>query len=231
MTEADWLACTDPVPMLDFLRGKVSARKLSLFVGACCRRALGSTTEAATRHALMLVEQIAEGQVIAARRERVRVAAGQAVIHCGASEPVGPLVLSSNRGPIRIDPSALDPLLGSVLERLVCWGPNTWQSQRLVEAFTQAGLAPSWQAHLLRDVIRGMFRPLLFRAAWRAWNDGVTVRIARTVYNEAAYDALPILADALEDAGCDSAEMLSHLRGPGPHVRGCWVVDLLLGKN
>src|SRR5262249_32422678 len=76
---------------------------------------------------LTLVEQIAERQVIAARRERVRVAAGQAVIHCGASEPIGPLVLSSNRGPIRIDPSALDPLLGSVLERLVCWGPNTWQ--------------------------------------------------------------------------------------------------------
>jgi hypothetical protein len=231
MNEADWLTCSDPAPMLDFLRGKASERKLGLFVGACCREVLGASTEETTRLALALVEQLADGQVVAKKRERVRYSAGQAVINCGASEPLEPLVLSSPRGPIRVDPSALDPLLGSVLDRLICWGPSTWQSQLLVWRFTRAGLAPACQAQLLRDVVRGMFRPLFFRAAWRTWNDGVTTHIARKVYNEATFDALPILADALEDAGCDCDEILTHLRGPGPHVRGCWVVDLLLGKG
>ena len=57
------------------------------------------------------------------------------------------------------------------------------------------------------------------------------VKLAQGIYEERAFDRLPILADALEDAGCDNADILSHCRGPGPHARGCWVVDLLLGKK
>ncbi len=56
-------------------------------------------------------------------------------------------------------------------------------------------------------------------------------RIAGTIYTDRAFDRLPILADALEDAGCDNAEILAHCRGGGEHVRGCWVVDLILGKE
>jgi hypothetical protein len=55
--------------------------------------------------------------------------------------------------------------------------------------------------------------------------------LAATIYHERAFDRLPILADALEDAGCDNADILDHLRGPGPHVRGCWALDLVLGKE
>jgi len=56
-------------------------------------------------------------------------------------------------------------------------------------------------------------------------------KLATTIYEERAFDRLPILADALEEAGYDSAELLAHLRGPGRHVRGCWALDLLLGKG
>jgi hypothetical protein len=56
-------------------------------------------------------------------------------------------------------------------------------------------------------------------------------RIADTIYRDRSFTDLPILADALEDAGCDNADILSHLRGPGPHVRGCWALDLILGKE
>ena len=67
--------------------------------------------------------------------------------------------------------------------------------------------------------------------SWLAWNNGIVVKMAQAVYEERAFDRLPVLADALEEAGCADADLLSHLRGPGPHVRGCWAVDLLLGKE
>ena len=60
---------------------------------------------------------------------------------------------------------------------------------------------------------------------------GTVVQLAQVIHNDRAFDRLPILADALEDAGCTDPDTLAHCRGPGPHVRGCWVVDLLLGKS
>ena len=85
-------------------------------------------------------------------------------------------------------------------------------------------------------LVRDLFRPETFASvtispAWLAWNDGTVIKIAQAVYDERAFDRLPILADALEDAGCDDADILRHCREPGEHVRGCWVVDLLLGKS
>jgi hypothetical protein len=60
----------------------------------------------------------------------------------------------------------------------------------------------------------------------------LTVRqLTQAIYDEGAFERLPILADALEDAGCDNADILNHCRQPGEHVRGCWVVDLVLGKE
>jgi hypothetical protein len=232
MTETEWLASTNPAPMLESLRGKVSARKLGLFVAACCRQLLSDLPIETKRLSLAVVEQIAEGNIMRMRNRIFQVPAGQAVIDCGASEPhTRTLVsLSSNEGPIRFDPAKPYPLLSSVLERLVCYGPNTWQSQRLVETFAQAGLSPTLQAHYLRDVVRGLFRPLLVRAAWKTHDGGVCVRIGQAIYQDATFGDLPILADALEDSGCDNAEILRHCREPGEHVRGCWVVDLLLGK-
>jgi hypothetical protein len=88
------------------------------------------------------------------------------------------------------------------------------------------------QADFLRDLFGNPFRlPPNIDRAWLAWSDGTVVKLTRSIYDERAFDRLPVLADALEDAGCDNADILSHCRGPGPHVRGCWVVDLLLGKQ
>ena len=63
------------------------------------------------------------------------------------------------------------------------------------------------------------------------WNDGTVHRVAQAIYDERAFERMPILADALEDAGCDNADILNHCRNGGEHVRGCWVIDLLLGKS
>jgi hypothetical protein len=92
---------------------------------------------------------------------------------------------------------------------------------------------------LLRCVFRNRFRPAsAIEPAWLAWRDGAVTQLARSVYEdrrlpEGTLDParLALLADALEDAGCADAELLGHLRSPGPHVRGCWAVDLVLGKS
>jgi hypothetical protein len=62
------------------------------------------------------------------------------------------------------------------------------------------------------------------------WRTATVVQLAQGIYDDRAFDRLPILADALQDAGCDHADVLNHCRDTGPHARGCWVVDLILGK-
>jgi hypothetical protein len=64
-----------------------------------------------------------------------------------------------------------------------------------------------------------------------SWNGGAVPKLSQAIYDDRAFDRLPILADALEDAGCINADILNHCRGPGPHAHGCWVLDLLLGKS
>ena len=63
------------------------------------------------------------------------------------------------------------------------------------------------------------------------WRTDTALLLAKQMYESRDFSAMPILADALQDAGCDNEDILSHCRGDGPHVRGCWVIDLLLGKE
>jgi hypothetical protein len=84
------------------------------------------------------------------------------------------------------------------------------------------------QAELLRDIFGNPFRPVAFDPRWRSAD---AVGLARGLYEERAFDRLPLLVDALMDAGCADEQVIGHCRGEGPHVRGCWVVDLVLGKD
>src|SRR5262249_35133680 len=86
------------------------------------------------------------------------------------------------------------------------------------------------QCDVLRDLFGNPFRIVRFDPGWRTWNDGAIVGIARRIYDERAFADLPILADALEEAGCTEVDILAHCREPGVHVRGCWVLDWLLGR-
>ena len=87
------------------------------------------------------------------------------------------------------------------------------------------------QFALLRDIFGNPFCPVTVEPLWLAWNDSCVSRFAEGIYADRGFDRMPILADALEDAGCDDADMLAHCRSGGEHVRGCWGVDLLLGKE
>jgi hypothetical protein len=85
-------------------------------------------------------------------------------------------------------------------------------------------------AAVVRDVFGNPFHPEALDPAWLGWNEGTVPKLARAAYEEGRFEILPVLADALAEAGCDKAAMLSHCRTPGPHARGCWAVDLVLGK-
>jgi hypothetical protein len=84
------------------------------------------------------------------------------------------------------------------------------------------------QVPLLRDIFGNPFRPVTLDPAWRT---STVLALATGIYNEKAFDRMPTLADALMDAGCSNEDILNHCRGPGPHSRGCFAVDLILGRE
>jgi hypothetical protein len=88
------------------------------------------------------------------------------------------------------------------------------------------------QSSLLRDIFGNPFRPRRrIQPQWLSWNTGIIAKLAQAIYNKRAFDRMPILAAALEKAGCTDQDILGHCRSGGEHCRGCWVVDLVLGKE
>jgi hypothetical protein len=96
--------------------------------------------------------------------------------------------------------------------------------------------ADCWMSHAIHfdprnAVLQEYKSPVVASPGWLAWNSGVVAKVANSIRRGRNFHELPILADALEEAGCDNANMLSHCRQSSEHVRGCWVLDLLLGKE
>jgi hypothetical protein len=127
--------------------------------------------------------------------------------------------------------TAWDTAAAKAAEEVAAASPeHPWQE-------VQAREAASWQeeersqAELLRDIFGNFFRPVVLDPAWMAWNGGTVKKLAQAIYDDRAFDQLPILADALEEAACKDATILKHLREPGPHCLGCWAVSLVLGKE
>jgi hypothetical protein len=230
--EVQWLACQDWRPLLEFLGDKVSDRKLRLFLAACYRQLWGHVPGEVTHAAVTLSEHFAEAGGVQTIQALVRIPAGSVVINCGASNPVGPLgVLGEGTLQREVDLSASNPLQADLLARLACWRNVMMYPDWLVDSLERAGLSRPRQAGLFRDVVRGPFRPLLVRAAWRRWREGTVLGIAQGIYHDRAFEQLPILADALLDAGCADEELLAHCRSGAEHVRGCWAVDCVLGRS
>jgi hypothetical protein len=109
---------------------------------------------------------------------------------------------------------------------------STGHSVGFLTASYNASVGKERLCALLRDIFGLLpYRPVALDRTWLTWRDGTISKLAQAIYDERAFDRLPILADALVDAGCTDEAILGHCRGPGPHIRGCWVVDLLLGKG
>ena len=114
-----------------------------------------------------------------------------------------------------------------------CWPERAYEWAREVASpgrgiLPCSGISSVDAVALLRDIFGNPFRPVAINPRWLTSN---VVNLANAIYSERAFDRLPILSDALMDAGCNDDEILNHCRSEGPHVRGCWVVDLLTGRN
>jgi hypothetical protein len=235
MTEAEWLASTKLNPMLDYLQGKASDRKWMLFSCACVRRIWRLVTDARCRSYVEVAERFADGlasgEELNRAAEVIEVAddledeAGNHTFQ--AVESVGYTgALAAQTAAAKASDSASFAAANASGE----WSAEAWNAAEAAEHRTQMVL--------LRDLFGNPFRPPpAIDPAVLAWNGGTVRRLAQCIYEErqmpeGALDnaRLGVLADALRDAGCDSEEILAHCRSEGPHVRGCWVVDCVLGR-
>ncbi len=240
MTETEWDACADPTSMLRFLRGRASDRKLRLFAAACCRPLWPLLTDGRSRRAVEVAERYADEQ---ATEEDLRFAA------VGAEDVADDLAASSATAGQQAEASAAFAALNvaASAERAADYCAANAGSA-IYHAATADG-APSAaqnrnaeraaQSRLLLEIFGNPFRvPPRIDPAWLKWNSSTVKKLAEAAYEhrslpEGTLDQarLAVLADALEEAGCADSDILSHCRGPVPHVRGCWCVDLILGKS
>jgi hypothetical protein len=218
MTESEWLAATDPAPMFLEIAPQTSVRKLRLFACGCCRD-LWDLLSGDDRTFVEMAEGYADG---AFSTDEIQAASG----HQATDSPRS---LLGHYG------SSLAPSVVGELTSFDAWGSTRRVRALVVEIVRATGLTTrdaEWrrQSDLLRCVFGNPFDPVGADPSCLTWNDGIIPKLARSVYDDRSFHRLPLLADALEDAGCADRSVLAHCRGPGPHVRGCWVIDLLLGK-
>jgi hypothetical protein len=211
VTEKEWLECAEPEVMLKFVESKATERQLRLFICACVRQVWNHLDHETSERAVELAEQFSDGGV----SEEVLGRAAWAAL-C-AADHVDLLPTTFNARHAAMYAPTSHPNIEYALSA-------SWY----VALVTPGGCSEKEQAEILRDLIPHPFRPVTCDPAWRT---STVLALAQGIYDERAFDRMPILADALQDAGCDSADILDHCRGPGPHVRGCWVVDLILSKD
>jgi hypothetical protein len=212
-SEADWLAATNPHELLAQMPEKAPARKLLLLACACVRGLGKLVTDKRTLGALEVAERSADSVVTPAELAAAEAAAWAAraaarqtgILNIGDAAMAVWCITASQLG---LTVSAADAV-------------------RHAES-AAGGAARAAQLALARCIFGNPFRPVAVAMDWLPWKDGLIPHLARALYEERRFEDLPVLADALEEAGCTSEELLSHLRGRGPHGLGCWVVDLLL---
>jgi hypothetical protein len=256
MTALDWNNSTDPNAMLLWLhiKGKVSSRKLRHFACACCRRVWHHLADARSRTAVEAAEGFAERSTTKERLSECRAAAKavaraakdtgktaglaeRAVVEAtavSAKTAAFNASFAATRAAWYATESGRLPSVSEedVSARLPAW--IKWSAPKAAAKYAELAA----QAALLRDIFSNpCVAPPAIDPAWLSWNDRIILRMASAIYEERAlpegtFDPprLAVLADALEEVGCSDADLLGHVRGPGPHVRGCFVVDAILGK-
>jgi hypothetical protein len=259
MTEVEWIASEFPQDMLDFLDGRVSDRKLRLFVCACCRLLNNLPLYQDIGWLIDTAERYADGSASAAELEECRDSLHRyhekltlsSLAWLALDVPEDP-----DHGFQKQAEEAGDKATGCVVQGLwkKCEREGYFPDGTMEEAvYTLPGLVKAAECAFLRCIAGNPFRPAAVDPRWRtrlvvqlaeaAWEEYIPeglpvlslLRSGGTSLGGAppwqGLTGLPILADALEDAGCTDTDILDHCRGEGPHVRGCWVMDLILGKE
>jgi hypothetical protein len=228
VTEQQWLTSTEPGALFMWHfsgRGRLLSRKLRLFAVACCRLLWSHMRDDRSRNAVEVAERYADG---AATADELKAAGRRAEVAWA---------------PPRKWRAPASPTLEE-LAALTAWQVTgelaIFAGQAVLGRLQgiEVKVLKSDQCRLVREIAGNSIRPASLDPAWLHWNGGTVPKLAAAAYEERQLPEgtldpgrLLVVADALEESGCDSPEILTHFRGPGPHVRGCWVVDLLLGKE
>ncbi len=234
MTEREWQSCGRLWELMGFVQHRLSDRKRRLFAVACCRRQGHHLLDPRSRQAVEVAERFALGRATEEERRQAEDDAFDPHVLLRESRLLlDAPVLWSRQAELLTQSAALTVARGiyyaedaaDYARKAVLADEGGW----LVEADEERA-----QCRLLRELLGpSVFRPVAVEPAWRAYNDGAALQLARWIHEARAFDLLPILGDALEEAGCTSADVLDHCRSTPPeeHVRGCWVVDLVLGEE
>lgn len=223
LTEDQWKRFAQVSRLLGHLRRAHSAgrtkrgrRKLRLFACACCRSLIwDQPVPELHRQIVDASEQLAE-EAIDPVQVATLVRAGQKGLPTKLRSPVRfaaiAMLQTADQSPV----AATQTVTNTVL---LCFpsGKRTDTRRRL--------------SGVLREIFGNPFQPITVDSQWLEWSNGTVANMVRTIHHERRYSDLPMLGDALEDAGCTNADLLGHCREPGEHFHGCWAVDLLLGRE
>jgi hypothetical protein len=223
MTEEEWLACADPAAMLEFLRGKASDRKLRFFASACCRLVWHLLIDQRSRVAVEAAELYADGRLSDSDAQMAFSSACRASLDVRRADALPATALRLRR---HDDP---DKLWRASFMAAFAVGTGVGDVQAHIKGANANLVDEVTRTRLLHDLFGPLpVRPIRVDSRWLT---PTVVNLAGTIYVDRAFDLLPDLGVALCDAGCDNADILEHCRQPGPHIPGCWAVDLLLGKE
>ncbi len=237
MTEEEWLSCKEPERMLA-KRGIFSERQLILFGCACCHLVWELFADGCSQQAVTAAERFADGECTESTLRAARDLVERTYPNLHWTEVYPELFIPHAAWFAAFDTIATQefeaqhPLSGDSFDDML-----TAVKVELSDFVIRAE-ADTWNAEphetranhaaVVRDIFGNPFQPVAFASEWRT---GTAVPLARQMYESRDFSAMPILADALQDAGCDNNDVLTHCRSAGPHVRGCWVADLVLGKE
>ena len=231
MNEVEWLTGPNPAAMLAYLEGQVSDRKLRLFACACVRRYWDRLRWPVPRETVALAEQLAEGQAGDVDLEQAR----QNAEASAANAPYNDQPAYQAAWATLLEP-AIEAArqsrefirLQAVREAADESAPLENEVRRNAEASTAECRG---QCELIREIFGNPFRPVQVDPAWLSIDGGAGAAILQAVDGARRFEDLPYLGDALLDAGCGDENLLRHLRVSSGHVRGCWAVDLLMGRS
>jgi hypothetical protein len=236
MTEAEWLACDEPSAILRFLADRRMRRKLRLIGCACCRKVWPLLADAESRTAVEVAERFADGQA----SEQDRRAAVHAVRQSASR------LMSPEERRVYFSwgaPPGSNAARAALAAHAVAYSDDAEQEvaseplslTRMIQSGGGIPRRDKAVAAWIQSFIGNPFSPVSFSSSLRTT---AFISLAHAAYDERDLASghldparLAVLSDALEDAGCTDEALLSHLRSPGPHVRGCWALDLVLGKE
>jgi hypothetical protein len=236
MGEQEWLECADPTAMLDFLCGKISERKARLCACAYSRQISHlPTNHECHRNAIEVAERYVDGSADARDLGHAHF-----VLMCHnhsvadhIEDALATVAVMATTAPINSFFCRFLVNGAHNVRHAATRAVTRLEEEPATAEAIQADLAREAVKHvrMIRDIFGNPCRPVAIDPGWLTWHDGTIPKIAQAIYAERRFADMPILADALEEAGCTDAAILDHCRQPGEHVRGCWVVDLLLGKT